>query len=531
MGEKMDHLRRFFPFTKRSGATAVIVVFSTLTWISIAAAIDFLEGNLNVHGKMVALIGMHTQDADFGGPDFDAGDPSEAQFIGDLEASYAPNDILRFSAIGRLFKEEVYDITDAYDSSFHPSGRGFLDPFGNYSKTFNRHSPDWGRDVRLREAFADINLGRFGTARLGKQQITWGESDGLRLADIINPLNISRHFIMEEWEDIRIPIWAIYGNFKAPLSWMNDFTFDLLYTQDFERAIRAEPGSGAAWAFPIPNAARGPNPWNADMMPYFVQDEPSKSPSSAEYGIRIRYKSPLAGIEFSGFYYQTISDTPVLDFRGEFAPPPAPAPPIPGPGGTFLPIIFLVYEKYDVLGGTFNFFNEYLKTVFRGEFTVYLDYPFNAIDPDANLLGIGIKQKNQWRGMLGFDRQVFVPFLNPHKSFFVSGQYFFFWTPDAEAAKLIDSTYNDQGIHEKVQVLTLKVNTGYLMEKLVPDILVIYSPDHKWWQLRPSLTYTTTSMQWHYALGANYQGGPNEFDEMGLFKRHGEVYFQIKYTF
>lgn len=518
---------RLFP-SRKTVEGIIVALFCALTWTSTAVALELLGGDLSVHGKAIAQVGMHTQDADVGGPDFDAGDLSMAQFWADLEASYAPNDIVRFSAIGRLFYEGVYE-TDAYETRYHESGRGFLDPFGIYDKDHNRDSPDYGRDIRLREAFVDINLDLYGNVRLGKQQITWGETDGLRLADIINPLNISRHFVMEEWEDIRIPLWAGYGNFKIPA--VNDFTFDVVYTHDFQNAVRGEPGSGAAWAFPIPNAARGANPWNADMMPYFVQDRPSRSTSSAEYGMRIRYKSPFAGIEFSGFYFHTYSDTPVLDFRGEFAPPPAPAPAIPGPDGTYLPVIYLVHEDYEALGGTFNFFSNYLKTVFRGEFAVYVGYPFNAVEPTANLLGVGIKHENQWRGMLGFDRQVFVPFLNPHKSFFVSGQYFFFWTPDAEDENLIDSTYNDQGIHEKVQVATLKINTGYLMEKLVPDILIIYSPDHKWWQLRPSLTYTTTGFQWHYTLGANYQGGPNEFDEFGLFKRHGEIYFRIKYTF
>ena len=131
--------------------------------------------------------------------------------------------------------------------------------------------------------------------------------------------------------------------------------------------------------------------------------------------------------------------------------------------------------------------------------------------------------------MVGFDRQVYIPFLNHHKSFFVSGQYFYLYTDDHE--DLLDATYMDQGLEEVTQVLTLKVNTAYLMEQLAPDVLVIVSPDDKWYQVQSSLTYTTSGFHWSYTLGANFMGGESNFAEFGLMEKRNEAYFKVKYSF
>ncbi len=509
----------------------MVALFAVLLFAGQAAAVELLEGDMSIHGKVIAQAGVHLQDSQTGGPDFESGDLSMAQTIADIEVSYAPIDLIRFSAIVRGYKEWVYQLEEnAYKSRYHETGKGFLDPNGKYSKKYNRNHPDWGEEVTLREGFADIDLQDYGTLRLGKQQITWGEADGIRLADIINPLNIARHFNLEPWEDIRIPIYAAYANLTHPA--VNDFTFDIVFSGDYERAVRGEPGSNTPWAFPIPNAARFPNPWNADLIPYFIYDEPEDWDENYEYGGRIRYKSPLAGIEFSAFYFHTTNDTPVLEWRGEFLPAPAPAPPV-----VPLPVIYLEYLKYDNFGFTFNAFSASLKTVLRGEFVYVKDQKFNRALPGhsifppgspANLL-FDIVEADQYRGMVGFDKNVFIPFLNPTKSFFVSGQYFYLYQDDND--DLMDPTYNDGRLEEVTQVLTLKVNTAYMMELLAPDVLIIVSPDDNWWQVQSALTYTTTGFHWSYTLGGNFMGGKSNFQEMGLFEKHNEIYFKIKFSF
>jgi hypothetical protein len=284
-GEIMSKTMEFYlsRLLCRNAFRGIVALLAVLLWVGNAAAVELLDGDLTIHGKVIAQAGVHLQDSQFGGPNFEKGDLSMAQTWADLEVFYGASDIISFSAIVRGFKEWAYQLeSDAYDENFRETGQGRLEPTGRFTKSYNKNHPDWGEEVTLREAFADISLGDYGTLRLGKQQITWGEADGIRLADIINPLNVSRHFNMEAWEDLRIPIGAAYANLTHPA--VVDLGLDVIFTQDFERAVRGEPGSNTPWAFPIPRAAWGAFGAPADMMPYFVYDEPADWSGNSEYG-------------------------------------------------------------------------------------------------------------------------------------------------------------------------------------------------------------------------------------------------------
>ena len=62
-------------------------------------------------------------------------------------------------------------------------------------------------ELQFRDAFVDYNYE--GTYfRLGKQTIVWGASDGLRLLDVINPLNY-REFILDDFDNSRISLTTL----------------------------------------------------------------------------------------------------------------------------------------------------------------------------------------------------------------------------------------------------------------------------------------------------------------------------------
>ncbi|MBF0281730.1 MAG: hypothetical protein HQM07_04100, partial [Zetaproteobacteria bacterium] len=44
--------------------------------------------------------------------------------------------------------------------------------------------------------------------RIGMQQIIWGKTDGLRMLDVVNPLDM-REFVLDDFLDSRIGVWAI----------------------------------------------------------------------------------------------------------------------------------------------------------------------------------------------------------------------------------------------------------------------------------------------------------------------------------
>ena len=61
-------------------------------------------------------------------------------------------------------------------------------------------------EVELREFFLE---GVFDRAqwRIGKQQVVWGQADGLKVLDVVNPQSF-RAFILEDFEDSRLPLWT-----------------------------------------------------------------------------------------------------------------------------------------------------------------------------------------------------------------------------------------------------------------------------------------------------------------------------------
>jgi hypothetical protein len=64
-----------------------------------------------------------------------------------------------------------------------------------------------GNTLRIRELYWQTYTDN-SFWRLGKQQVVWGEADGLKLLDVINPQDF-REFILDDFDDSRIPIWMM----------------------------------------------------------------------------------------------------------------------------------------------------------------------------------------------------------------------------------------------------------------------------------------------------------------------------------
>lgn len=84
-------------------------------------------------------------------------------------------------------------------------------------------------DAELRELYVDGHIGRT-FLRIGKQQIVWGQADGLRVLDVVNPFSF-REFVWPEPQDRRIPLWSLKS--EVPLGaatlqfvWLPDPTYD-----------------------------------------------------------------------------------------------------------------------------------------------------------------------------------------------------------------------------------------------------------------------------------------------------------------
>ncbi len=89
----------------------------------------------------------------------------------------------------------------------------------------------------LRECYLDIYTERL-DIRAGKQQIVWGTADGVRILDLVNPLDY-REWTLKEYVETRIPLWMI--NVEGEL--LLDGHLQLLLIPDYQPNYYAPPGA------------------------------------------------------------------------------------------------------------------------------------------------------------------------------------------------------------------------------------------------------------------------------------------------
>ena len=108
---------------------------------------------------------------------------------------------------------------------------------------------DWNRtwsasnhfNVELSEFYTDIDMGLW-QLRLGKQQIVWGQADGLKVLDVINPQTY-REFILDRFDDSRIAQWSL--NFEKELP--KDRSLQILAVLDNTHNEIMNPGAEFAF--------------------------------------------------------------------------------------------------------------------------------------------------------------------------------------------------------------------------------------------------------------------------------------------
>lgn len=163
--------------------------------------------------------------------------------------------------------------------------------------------PETEEELDLRELVL-THRSRSATVRLGRQQVIWGKTDGLRLLDIVNPLDL-RELLLDDYVDLRIPLWManaewFFGDQALQVLVIPDLTFDDL----------AKPGGEFYIAPDLPPA---PVPVRVARTV-----EPASRPSSWEYGAR--WSGQAGPWELTANALYGWADDPVLFRRLEPGP-------------------------------------------------------------------------------------------------------------------------------------------------------------------------------------------------------------------
>lgn len=165
-------------------------------------------------------------------------------------------------------------------------------------------------EAELRELHLDWSA-RLGAARLdlrlGKQQVVWGQSFGLRVLDVVNPQDF-REFILDEFVDARTPTWGA----RADL-FVGRFSLQGLVFPDFEPDALPHPES----EFAVDTELRGLVGELAALPgqpPLFVldDDEAARDWRADSVGFGLRAATLLRGVDLALYYWDRV------DPRGVF---------------------------------------------------------------------------------------------------------------------------------------------------------------------------------------------------------------------
>jgi len=413
-----------------------------------------------------------------------------------MGVEYRPTDYFHIFGLFRFFYDGVFDAEEQYKPARSELYRTDV-------------TNDW-----LRELYVDFLSNRL-DVRMGRQQVVWGTADGVKILDAVNPTDM-REFTLDDYADSRIPLWMLKLEYAPTLNG----TFQFLFVPDFQanyipplnapftfRGSQLGQASVASWLM-----AGGSVSLNEDVKP-----DPWKDLSETTIGLR--WLDVLGGFEYTlnflyGFYLSGAN-------YSWFVPSPT-YPPGPIPGVNTLNLEKR-YERIYLYGASFT--KALTKgplsgLTLRGEFAYIQDVP-TYYGTDGKVAGPPAKMDN-FNYVLGFDKDIVTN-----------------WFTSLQFIQLITSEKDYQGygllfgptlgqMDQVTTMLSLKVSTDFMHERLKPEVLVIYGFDNDW-KISPKVQFEILNSLVAVAGVHIFEGKPENL--YGQFDDNDELFFELRFGF
>ncbi|SBT10192.1 conserved exported hypothetical protein [Candidatus Accumulibacter aalborgensis] len=356
----------------------------------------------------------------------------------------------------RIDYDAVYSLTDFYPQAVDNNQR------------FN---------VLLRENYLDIGAGDW-DFRVGRQHVIWGEMVGLLFGDVVSAKDV-RHFVLPEFDILRIPQWAIRAEY-----FKDDFHAELLWIPVASYDNIGKPGAEFYdYTLPAPPG----------MATTFLNEKfPTRSLANTNYGLRLSMLRN--GWDVAAFAYSSMSVAPT--FYREIIAAPQPT------------VVYQArHDRIDQVGSTVA--KDFGSVVLKGEavYTSGQQYQVtNLTDPD----GLVLQKTLLW--VLGLD---FTQFTDTRINVQVFQTHFF-----DHNAEIIPSA-NENGYS-----LLVSHKFG---DKVEAQALWVASMNRTDWMLRPRVSWNFEK-NWRLALGVDiFNGSPLGY--FGRYDAKDRVYSELRYSF
>jgi hypothetical protein len=404
--------------------------------------------------------------------------------------------------------------------------RGCIDDYLDYSSNDLRFPEFNERLDFIRELYVDFDNGLPNgdilSWRLGKQQVIWGRTDLFRVLDVINPVDYSRNNIYDELEDIRIPMWIAKADWRMGAGEVFD-DLNLSFVWNFDKfrphnlGQCGQPNSildagcffrgmnnlwengGTVANFAGGNIATDFGPGQIGIRKAHM---PSWSLSNSQFGIKLEGVYGDFGFSLNALTYR--SQLPSLRggipaqnaFTGETAVWPS------------LIAFDIHFPRVNLIGGSMDYYSQAIDTVFRFEVAHTEGEEF------ANTLQSRLfSESDVTRYVIGADKNIFIPFLNPGRAFLFSGQLF---GQHIQEHQLEDRPLGKAGMPDWEQnwIGTLLVKGWWMNDRLSPQIIVAHDFKAQATAIAPSVEYLFSD-NLKIVAGANFKvgRGAREFDD------------------
>ncbi len=321
----------------------------------------------------------------------------------------------------------------------------------------------------LREAYFDY-AGKYLEVKAGRQIVTWGVADGLRITDLISPMDYTE-FMANDYDDIRVPVNAI--NLKYP---GESFSAELVFVPVPEYFVMPS-GEDNPWSMPVPEGV------SMDLS-----GTPEKHIKNSEVGTRLRFF--LENLDFSLTALRTFNKSPVTiaDYDPE----------------TKSVVIQGIYKPMYVLGGDFSI--PVSEFVVRGEMAGYFGEPIALNDSRRYRL------RKTFNVLLGLDW-----YAGDNWTFMVQYMH-----------KIIMDYRKELGMDQNTSMVTARISKEVLNNTLKLSVYGMYDIDNVSFYIRPAADYLLND-QITLSLGSDILGG-----RRGTFKTYEDntqIWVKGKYFF
>ncbi len=221
-----------------------------------------------------------------------------------LEGEWTPSEYVSVHAILRGVRSLMIE-ADGYAQMPVPSSS--TDPQVRRDAAMKFVHENFYTEFDLREFYIDAYPTDWLSFRLGRQQVTWGETGQYRLLDVVNPSDNTWHFgPLESFEDTRIPLWIA----KALIEFADlDQSLEIVWVPGLDRPedmVTRPLTFAGVWGLPYSNT---PSPFIIDEKVFLYPE------NSIEDTMRIglRWKGNLTpSMTYSLVYYYTHQMSPPI---------------------------------------------------------------------------------------------------------------------------------------------------------------------------------------------------------------------------